>query len=398
MNTFKNKKALLVDTNFSAIPIYEYLVSLGMTVYVIGRNPDDFMAKSIPNYIRIDYSNLDVLKQTISEFNIDYVIPGCNDHSYEICSYLTSESYLINVDDFETTSTLLNKSKFRHFALLHQLPVPQIFTLETANQTNCSLIVKPVDAFSGKGITQIATPDFSSIQNAIETAKSYSRNGEVIIEEFVEGQLYSHSAFLTDQKITQDFIVEEYGSANHFVVDTSFVKTDFPIHLLAQVRESIEKISQLLNLKDGLIHTQFICNEQKIWLIEITRRCPGDLYSQLIELSTGYSYAANYAMPFIGQSLKTQSSNNQKKSIIRHTVTQQKTGVFYNLLFQQPLNIARYISIATTGDLLKPSPNGRIGILFAEVNSEEEQTVLTKSFLERNVYQVNFIASTEATE
>ena len=72
------------------------------------------------------------------------MIPGCNDHSYEICSRLVGESYLINVDDFETTSTLLNKSKFRHFALLNQLPVPQIFTLETANQADCSLIVKPV--------------------------------------------------------------------------------------------------------------------------------------------------------------------------------------------------------------------------------------------------------------
>jgi carbamoylphosphate synthase large subunit len=355
------------------------------------------MAKSIQNYIQLDYSDLNVLKQTISEFNIDYVIPGCNDHSYEICSRLTGESYLINVDDFETTSTLLNKSKFRHFALLHQLPVPQIFTLETANQADCALIVKPVDAFSGKGITRIAASDSSSIQTAIETAKSYSRNGEVIIEEFVEGQLYSHSAFLTDQKINQDFIVEEYGSANPFVVDTSFVKTNFPSHLLQQVRESIEKLAQLLNLKDGLIHTQFICNQQKIWLIEITRRCPGDLYSQLIELSTGYSYAASYAMSFIGQSLKTEFSNNQTKPIIRHTVTQQKTGLFYNLSFQQPLNIARYISIATSGDLLKPSPNGRVGILFAEANSDEQKMSLTSDFLERKVYQVNFIESTETT-
>ncbi len=209
--------------------------------------------------------------------------------------------------------------------------------------------------------------------------------------------LYSHSAFLTDKKINQDFIVEEYGSANPFVVDTSFVKTDFSSHLLQQVRESIEKLAQLLNLKDGLIHTQFICNQQKIWLIEITRRCPGDLYSQLIEISTGYSYAASYARSFIGQALKTEFSHNQTKSIIRHTITQQKTGVFYNLSFQQPLNIARYISIATSGDLLKPNPNGRVGILFAEVNSEEQKMSLTSDFLERKVYHVNFIASTETT-
>ena len=83
-----------------------------MSVYVIGRNPNDFMAKHVEHYIQADYSDLNVLKNVISEFNIAYVIPGCNDHSYEICSHLASESYLVNVDDFDTTSTILNKSKF----------------------------------------------------------------------------------------------------------------------------------------------------------------------------------------------------------------------------------------------------------------------------------------------
>jgi carbamoylphosphate synthase large subunit len=402
MNKFKNKKVLLVDTNFSAIPIYDYLISLGMTVYIIGRNPDDFLAKNVKNYIQLDYSDLNNLKKIIADLNIDYVIPGCNDHSYEICSRLSDEPYSISIDNFETTSTLLNKSKFRNFALLHQLPVPQIFNLETVYTADCALIIKPVDAFSGKGITQISQSEFSSIQSAIETAKSYSRSGEVIIEEFVAGQLYSHSAFLSDQKISQDFIVEEYGSANPFVVDTSFVKMDFPIHLLDDVRQRIEKLAQLLNLKDGLIHTQFICNGQKIWLIEITRRCPGDLYSQLIELSTGYPYAAQYTMAFLGQAVKTDalshSTYHSTKSIIRHTITQQKTGIFYALSYRQPLHITRYISIATSGDLLKPSPNGRVGILFALFNSDEEKMRLINAFLERKVYDVNFMALNEIDE
>lgn len=392
-----NKNALLVDTNFSAIPIFDYLLSLGMSVYVIGRNPNDFMAKHVEHYIQADYSDLNVLKNVISEFNIAYVIPGCNDHSYEICSHLASESYLVNVDNFDTTSTILNKSKFRHFALAHHLPVPQIFTMETAIQASCPLMVKPVDAFSGKGITQINEPTPLSLQKAIEDARSYSRHGDVIIEECVKGQLYSHSAFLNNQQIAHDVIVEEYGSANPFVVDTSFVKTDFPAHLLTQVRESIEKIAQLLHLKDGLIHTQFICNEQKIWLIEITRRCPGDLYSQLIELSTGFPYAANYAQSFIGQPLKIESAQTPNQSIIRHTITQQKAGIFHYLSFNQPVNIARYISIAIAGDLLTPSPNGRVGILFAFINSDEQKIALTNDFLQRNVYSVHFIASTEAT-
>ena len=45
---------LLLDTNFSSAPIYEYLIEEGNEVYVIGNNPNDFLAKSAKNYIQSD--------------------------------------------------------------------------------------------------------------------------------------------------------------------------------------------------------------------------------------------------------------------------------------------------------------------------------------------------------
>lgn len=385
-----NKKALLVDTNFSAIPIYEYLVSLGLTVYVIGRNPQDFMAKSVPNYIEMDYSMIDNLSQIINDLGIDYLIPGCNDHSYSICSQLADKSYSYNIDDAQTTAMLLDKAQFRAFAHQHHLSVPKIFTQENAVLANCQLIVKPVDAFSGKGVTRLVAITQNTIDQAIETARSFSKNGQVVIEEFIQGQLYSHTAFLQDQSIVQDFIVEEYGSANPFVVDTSFVKTDFSELLLTAIRNEIENIAKILKLKDGLIHTQFIAQDDRFWLIEITRRCPGDLYSQLITLSMGYAYAKNYTNPFVGRTL-IPWGKQEIKPIVRHTITQQKSGVFNYLSFSYPLSIERYVSIAVNGDYLQPSPLGRVGILFLLASSLEEQNALVNACLQRSLYQINFI-------
>lgn len=390
-----SKKALLVDTNFSAVPIYEYLVSLGLTVYVIGRNPQDFMAKSVPNYIEMDYSELDKLTQVMDDLGIDYLIPGCNDHSYGVCSQLADKSYSYNIDDAQTTSTLLDKAQFRAFAHLYQLSVPQTFTQENAVLAKCQLIVKPVDAFSGKGVTHLVAVTQDAIDQAFESACSFSKNGQAVIEEFVQGQLYSHTAFLQNQAIIQDFIVEEYGSANPFVVDTSFVKTDFPECLLSNIRSEIESLAKILKLKDGLIHTQFIAQNDQFWLIEITRRCPGDLYSQLIELSTDYKYAENYTNAFIEKSLQ-KSQKTAIKQIVRHTITQKKSGIFKHLSFNQSVRLERYVSIATNGDFLQPSPLGRVGILFLFANALEEQHELVNKCLQRSLYQVNFIAEGDA--
>ena len=82
----KNKKALLVDTNRAAVPIYNYLKSQGLDVTVVGNNPNETLAKYAEKYVKLDYSNLTLLKKHIEEIKYDFIIPGCTDQSYSACS------------------------------------------------------------------------------------------------------------------------------------------------------------------------------------------------------------------------------------------------------------------------------------------------------------------------
>ena len=383
-------KVLLVDTNFSSIPIYEYFVKNGFEVFLIGRNSNDFLAKSCKNYICEDYSNLQSLEQIISDLGIDYIVPGCNDHSYETCSKLSDKSFSNNIDSFDLTTKIFNKKEFRDFANNNGVPVPKTYTIEQALNSNIQqLIVKPVDAFSGKGITKIDQLDASKLKKAVDLAQSFSRDKNCVVEDFVYGQLYSHSAFIEGKKIVKDFIVQEYSTTNPFVVDTSCVIFDFPTEILKSIRNHIEKISNILDLKNGLIHTQFIQNEKKFWFIEITRRCPGDLYSQLIELSTGYPYASKYASYFVNATVEESTSSNH--NIIRHTMTQSQKGVFNSVRYKKSVHIKKQINISNVGDYLEPSPNGRVGIIFVKTQTTQERKNLLNDFLQRKVYGIDFI-------
>lgn len=394
---------LLVDTNFSSIPIYESLASWGYNVFIIGRNPNDFMAKKFLNYIEFDYSDTDLLKKIIEDYNIQYIVPGCNDHSYQACALLAKEKYTLNIDEVEKTNTLFNKKRFRDFCYENNLPAPQSYSFEEACEEgfNKEIIVKPVDAFSGKGVTRLNEFDFDKIKSAIEVAKKSSKDGDYVIEDFVEGQLYSHSAFIVKGVITKDFIVEEYGSVNPFVVDTSFVNKDFSPKILKMIRSNIEYISQLLNLSDGLIHTQFIASGDSYWLVEITRRCPGDLYSKLIELSTNFNYAEMYTSFFVEKDFPvSNNSNNEEvnKKIIRHTITQSSKGVFNYIHYKVSLKLDRYVSISTNGDHLSPSPMGRIGIIFIDAETELRKKELIDKFISKQIYDVKFARVGEKNE
>jgi hypothetical protein len=243
-----------------------------------------------------------------------------------------------------------------------------------------------VDAYSGRGVTALKAPSPQDVSAATSLAKEFSKTGACLIEEFVEGQLYSHTAFLSEHGVAADFIVEEHGSINPFTVDTSCLVFDFDPALLERMRDAINQIASDLNLRSGLIHTQFILNGDTFWIIEITRRCPGDLYSLLISFSTGFNYVENYVRPFIGKPFEGRAQH--RRAVMRHTISLRKEQTFGSLQFHRPINIEKFVPLALAGDRIPPSPFGRIGILFARTDSGPALNELMRTTLRGELYTV----------
>lgn len=379
-------KVLLVDTNFSSAPIYYELIAMGHEVHVVGNNPNDCLAKISPNYWKLDYSDTHELTDLVDREGYAYLIPGCTDRSYLSC-VAVNRGRFHGLDNSDNCSAVFNKARFRQHASKLGLPVPARFSSDRP-PLHGPIIVKPVDAFSGKGISVLREVDTDAFRKAVSTARSTSPTGEVIVEEYVDGQLYSHSAFIQDGHIAVDFLVREDSTANPFVVDTSRV-IDGPDEVLQPIRGYAERLAAELSLVDGLLHTQFICGDQGIKLIETTRRCPGDLYSQLIELTTGYPYARAYAMPFVDQATLPIHAERRRNLIMRHTITVKSAQSFSHLRFTSAVHIERWTPLSLTGDQLAPSPGGRIGILFCRADSAPEMDRIYQSALRRDLYEVH---------
>jgi biotin carboxylase len=353
---------------------------------MVGGNKSDFLAKSTPGYHQLDYSDPAALNDLCTQLDIEYLVPGCNDRSYYSCAEVSENLHFPGIDRMDATEIINNKKKFKRFAQRIGLSVPPAFDLSKGSP-DCTVIIKPVDSYSGRGISVVPHNSPQQLLHAIELAKSESRSGEYLAEEYVTGQLYSHSAFVVNGRVIQDFIVIEHGNANRFVVDTSHIAINFPTEITVNLRREIELMAQSLGLCDGLIHTQFLLNDEQFWLLEVTRRCPGDLYSQLIELSTGFPYAANYAKGFLGK--KAVSGPSKQQFILRHTVTLSHQGLLQHLHFKHPLNIERWVPTATTGDLISPSPISRIGLLFLKCSGVEELNQFSKLAQQRELYSFN---------
>lgn len=385
-------KVLLVDTNFSAGPLQGELLQLGHEVHLCGGNPHDALAKAQPNYHPVNYADAHALAALADQLGIDHVVPGCNDRAYLSCAQArqhTGHARYAGVDPLDVTLIINDKLKFRQCARQLDLTSPRVY-LPTEALPTTPLIVKPVDAFSGQGITMLSAPTPSEVQHAIAHAKACSATGQALVEDWVEGQLYSHSAFLTGQRIVQSHVVVEHCVAHPHAVDTSHLAPhDLPAQALARLETELQRLAQHLALGDGLLHTQFIWDGSRCWLIELTRRCPGDLYSQLIELSVGLGYVRQYLAPFVGNAVQAQPTHSEPAHVLRHTLTLPEGGVLHHLRFNEPLQIERWVPVASTGEALAPAPKGRIALLFARASSVDNLKHLAERAISRTLFTVN---------
>ena len=383
-------KALLCDTNRGSLYIYKYLLSLGFKVTVVGNDSDQPLARICDAFIHTDYSDIKSLSEIIHNNSFDAIIPGCTDSSYLSCITAASRP-LKGFDSLSNTKLLNTKSLLRELCLQLSIPQPKVFSADEAVGAP-AVLIKPVDSFSGQGITELNRPSAIELEDASTIALSLSPTSRILYEEKIDGQLYSYSVFLLDSLPANEYIVREDCTTYPYAVDTSCIETTITDNLHSQMHNTVAKLASHLGLSDGLIHCQFIVKDHHAYLIEVTRRHPGDLYGQLISYSTGDSYSAIYANQFLPAdivSLQRLHKPRTNNFVIRHTVCLNEPFNLENLSFSVPVKLIAFYPLEPLGSYVSAAPRGRVAIIFLHSDTLEEHEKLYGLIISKKLYTIN---------
>ncbi len=378
------RDVFLVDTNRGSYPLLRTLTDQGWNVSVVGADPAAPLAKLCPRYIQANYADGQQLCSLVAESPHAAIVPGCTDASYLACVALPGAPKR-GLDEPDAVRQIFNKQALRQLAM--KLGIQQPAELTEAEALGAErVLIKPVDGFSGAGITLLMQPTLESLREAVAASARQSPSGRALIETFVVGQLYSHSAFLKDQQIQHDFFVRENCVDFPYAVDTSCLALDLAAAVEQQVRRGVQRLARELRLQDGLIHTQFLDRKGEAYLLEITRRHPGDLYGLLIQLATGFDYTAHYLNAFLPDPCQPSLHEIGERFIIRHTITAGPGHGLWSLRFHAPVTIRQWIPLAKAGDHLPPAPQGRVAIVFLESHDEEAHREVYARLINRSLY------------
>lgn len=364
-------KVLLIGSSFSAMPFLSELRRNGAEISVIGKYPEDPCHKFADHSIYEDYSDGEALLDICTDGRFDFIVPTCNDYSYVAGSYVANRLGLPGFDTPDVTAIIHTKDRFRQFCVESGAPVPRIYgeigdessALALAAKIDGPALVKPVDSFSGRGVQLIQGAD--ELASAANKALETSRSKRAVVEQFVDGALHSHTAFVVDGEIVWHDFIDEYCEVYRYQVDRSAYPSALPAGMRQAVHVCMEGIVRQLGLCDGLLHTQFIASQTEFWIIESMRRCPGDLYGHHFKFAFGYDYEAEFVAGFIGKRpMAPAALSGAPRRIERRVLSISEPAAFFGVSLGASSAEAIYVPVKESGQKIDPAPFDKSGIFF----------------------------------
>lgn len=337
------KKILINGSGYTEIPLILEAKRMGFFVVTTGYYDNPLGSRFADKYIEADYSNKELILDIVKKEKISYLVPGCNDSSFLTISYISEKLNIGFFDSYEISKILHHKDLFKEFALEHNISVPKRFE-KSSNNITFPVIVKPVDMSGGKG-TNIVYSE-KDLKKAIDIALLTSKIKHIIIEEFIDGSHYSAFLLIKNKKIIFDFFAYEYFYINKFLVIGAYSIYNLKKSIMDKIKIDIEKISNILNLVDGLIHVQFVVKDNIPYILEVTRRSPGGLFPKLVNYSKNINSAEQIIRSHIGEKYNIDADNITNNIIIRHCTMAKKNGYYDNIIYSKRIKdklIERFI-------------------------------------------------------
>ena len=373
-------KALLLCASHNDIYLIKSLRKLGYSIVAIGNIPNLPGQKYVDKYIQLDYSDKEKVLEFARGEKINAIVQCCNDFGVYTASYVAERMGLPGYDSYDVTLTLHNKDRFKKFANDNGILSVKSYFFENIDEAKMwfqnaqfPLIVKPTDCSAGNGIHKITKID--DVDVALQDAFNKSRAGKIVIERFITGTQHGFCTFIKNRKVVAHCSNNEYSIMNPYRVEIDTWPADNEEKYASTLIQQIEKIADLLQLKDGIFHLQYIVENGTPYIIQVMRRILGNMYGFPAGMVTGFDWDYWETRAKCGLSLSKLPFNTYQEGFFAYkTVLAEKNGIIESI--NVPPKYDRYIwnsfYLKQKGDLIKNYLSEPIGFLFMMFSSENE--------------------------
>lgn len=285
-------KALVVAGGMPQITLIDELKSRGIETVLVDGAPNPLALPHADKFFQINVFDIEGVKKIARKENVDFAITVCADQVLLVVAQVAEELGLPWYIDYATAKLVSDKALMKQVFVEKGIPTSRHVVLPELDASAIAhlrypLIVKPVDAYSSKGVKKVRTPDELCV--AFAEAQAIGRSPNIIVEEFFEGEEISVDLFIEDGRAHVLCISnsEKVRDADHFAI----FRGKFPVRasetLKSRIAAVCQQIAEATRLKNGPMLVQMLTDGTDLTVLEFCARTGGAMKWLLVQHVSG---------------------------------------------------------------------------------------------------------------
>lgn len=254
---------------------------------------ENCLARNIADkFYKVNIFNIEDVKKIAIDEKVDFIITVCADQVLLVVAQVSEMLGLPCYIGYKQAQDVSDKIRMKRIFKENGIPTTKYLELENLDMNEISklnypLVVKPVDAYSSKGVRKAETEE--ELITYYNEAKAISRSGGVIVEEFFKGEEISVDAFVLNGKahILSITNSEKVKDKDRFVIFRGRYPANIPDTIRNQIENVAQKIADSFGLVNSPLLVQLLHNGMNISVLEFCARTGGNMKWLLIKNSCG---------------------------------------------------------------------------------------------------------------
>lgn len=238
---------------------------------------------------------------------VDYILTACGDQPLSTMAYISEQLGLPTYLSEKDVRDLTNKRYMKEKMIAEGIPTAKhVYINKDWNEKSLEglsypLVVKPVDSNGSKGVKKVYNP--TELTSSLDEAFRYSISGDVIIEEFKDGEelsvdIYVENGVAKLLSITSSKKIKE--NDHSFTILNSYYPAtiDYDEGRVLEIAQNIVDAWKLVNTP---LLIQMIVKGDDYSVLEFSARMGGGQKYHLIEVLSGVNIMNVYVRMVMGE-------------------------------------------------------------------------------------------------
>ncbi len=290
------KSIFILGAGRLQIPAIRKAKEKGLFVYVLDYDPEAPGIRYADKFLEISTIDREAVYKAALEYQPDHIITSTSDMPVRTVSWVCEK--LGKQTDISYEGAVCATDKISMMKRMREcgVPVPEFYEIRdpdeflvTAARMPARFILKPADNAASRGVILIDKEKSPDLEELYRYCIQYSRSGEAIAEEFMEGPEVSVESFTVNGEPHIITITDKIVTELPFFVELGHTE---PSRLTPVQQEDIRRTAdaavRAIGMRNGPTHTEIKVTPAGARLVEIAARAGGDfITSRLVPLSTG---------------------------------------------------------------------------------------------------------------